>query len=240
MSKYENRIHSHKPQVTLTILSNDILSDKISKEIDTAIGDRVNYREYGNAVDNVTYTHRYIFTFSPISLEISKRKIHSLAQRHKDELIIFFDQNKTFGIRRLLEQLQIIFDLIVGVMLPTKATIIFKSGDDQEVKNIQKSLRDIFLNGNNSKITSDMIKKSKDWNKVTFKVLHPIKFKSSFQKFKKQNKGIVVFEDIQTKKITSYIPYTGFIGVLLNIVYFRELLQEYVEQLITACYDLIK
>jgi hypothetical protein len=240
LSESENRTPSFKPQFTLTILSKYVLSEQISKEIDTAIGERVNYQEHGNTFDNISHTHRYLFTFSPVSVEASKRRIQSLAIRYQNDLVIFFDQNKSFGIRRVLEQFQIIFDLFVGILLPTEATIIFKPEEDSQIKNIQKSLTSIFLNGNSSKVTLNSIKTSKHWYKATFKVPEPIKFRSNFLDFRSQNKGTVIFEDLKRKKITSYLPYTGLAGILLNIAYFRDLLRDYVDQLIMACYDLVK
>lgn len=136
--------------------------------------------------------------------------------------------------------MQIMFDVVVGVMLPTRATIILKTKDDNQVKGLQKSLNQIFFNGNSSRIALDSIKKSKEWHKTTFKVDEPLKFRSNFTEFKKQHKELVVFEDLERRKITSYVPYTGFLGMLINIAYFRDLLLEYADQLIMACYDLIR
>ena len=239
MSKNDNRTPSYKPEFTLTVLSHESLSESLSLEINNAIGTRVSYRECGETLDKITNTYRYVYTFSPVSLEKCKRSIQNLASRHSSELTIFFDENKTFGIRKFVGQIQIAFDLIVGVILPTEATILIQTSDDQQIKNIQKSLNAIFFNGNNSNQLNE-IKKHKGWCKTSFKVTEPIRFKNNFEDFRKQNKDSVIFGDTKRKKITSYIPYLGLTSVLLNIAYFREHLLDYVDQLIMACYDLIK
>ena len=240
MSTNENRTPTYKLQFTLTVLSEKRISDQIKQEIDKAIGERVNYRKHGHTFDNISHTHRYIFTFSPVASDACKSRIQGLAHKYSETLIIFFDQNKTFGIRILLDQIQKTFDFIMGMLLPTTVTIIFRLDDVQERKNIQKSLSRIFFNGNNTKVELNDLKTSKEWYKTTFKVTQPIKFKNNFQDFKNENKGLVVFQDLTRKKKTSYIPYTGFLSLLLNIVYFRDLLLSYLDQLIMACYNLIQ
>ncbi len=118
--------------------------------------------------------------------------------------------------------MQIAFDFTVGFILPTEVTMVFKITDDQHISEIRKSLGSIFFNGNNTIPKLKNFKTSGDWHKATFKIFEPIKFKSNFQLFKKQNKGLTVFEDIKRKSLRSYAPYAGFLGVLLNIVQFRD------------------
>lgn len=144
MSEDNSEAPIHKPQFVLTVLSKVRLTSNIYEEISKAIGERISLNER-STFDNITHTHRHIFNFSPVELEASKRRIQDLARRHKSDLVIFFDPQPPFGIRRLLEQIQIGFDLIIGFILPTEATIIFETSDEQTVKDVRKSLGDIFL-----------------------------------------------------------------------------------------------
>lgn len=239
MSENNSDAPIHKPQFVLTVLSKVRLTTDNYEEISNAIGERISLNER-STFDNITHTHRHIFNFSPVELEASKRRIQELARRHKSDLTIFFDPQPTFGIRRLQEQIQRALDTIIGIILPTQATIIFETSDEQQVKDIRKSLGDVFFNGNNTVPNLKNLKRSGNWHKATFKVSEPIKFRSNFELFKRHNRGLTVFEDVTRKSLRSYAPYAGFLGILLNIVQFRDSIWIYANQLIRTCSELIQ
>lgn len=238
MSVNSERTPAYKPKFILSVFSKNKLHEEIHDEIIKAIGERVNFHE-SHSFDNVSHTHRHVFEFSPASLEPCKRRILEMAVRHKDELIVFFDPAESFGIRNLLEQIQKMFDKIMGVILPTEATIIFLSPIKQNIETVHRSLEQIFFNGNNIIKNIQNLKQAEAWYKISFKVNEPIKFKSDYHLFKKQNRGLTVFYDLKRKELRSYAPYAGFIGILINIVQFRAEISDFMNQFITTCSQLI-
>ena len=225
---------TYKKQFVLTIISKRELDQHISREINNAISGHLNLKKH-KIYEHISETYRYTYQFGPIDLEQSKRNIQKLQHKHAEDLIIFRDESPTFGLKKISEQIAVAVDRIIGIILPTSATIFYQVDPNHMSDLVQHSLTQIFFDGNDITKHVKPVSLASNWYKIEFKVKEPVSFKHKYGVFKKENKGIVTFDDVTRKEKKDYIPYVGFVGFLFNIVYFREQVLIYADELVNIC-----
>lgn len=218
----------------MTIISNQKSDQRILQEIDNAISNHLNLKK-NTFYEYISKTYRHTYRFSPVNREQSKRNIQRLRNNHTEDMIIFLDESPTFGLEKISEQIAITVDQIKGIILPTSATIFYQTNSNHMSDSVQHSLTQIFFDGNDITKHVKPMSIASNWYKVKFKVKEPLSFKRQYGIFKKINKGIVTSADVTRIEKKHYIPYTGFVGLLFNIVYFRESVLMYATELVNAC-----